>query len=79
MHALTRASAYKEGREDSFAVETLDSPVVTIGVKDPPRASRRSQPDPTAGIHSNLYNNAWGTNYIMWYGQDTRSRFILRA
>ena len=24
------------------------------------------QPDLTAGMQSNLYNNAWGTNYIMW-------------
>ena len=20
------------------------------------------------GVHFNLFNNAWGTNYIMWYG-----------
>jgi len=36
-------------------------------------------PELSKGIHSNLYNNAWGTNYIMWFGEDMRFRFVLRA
>eukprot|EP00455_Lapot_gusevi_P041502 TRINITY_DN4822_c0_g1_i1.p1 TRINITY_DN4822_c0_g1~~TRINITY_DN4822_c0_g1_i1.p1 ORF type:complete len:225 (-),score=46.31 TRINITY_DN4822_c0_g1_i1:88-762(-) len=34
--------------------------------------------DPTAGLNVNLYNNLWGTNYIMWYPfdpQDSSSMF----
>jgi hypothetical protein len=27
---------------------------------------------------NNLFNNAWGTNYNMWFGQDMRFRFLLR-
>jgi hypothetical protein len=38
-----------------------------------------TQPDPSAGIHCNLFNNAWGTNYIMWFGEDMRFRFVLHA
>jgi hypothetical protein len=30
-------------------------------------------------VHCNLFNNAWGTNYIMWYGEDMRFRFVIRA
>ncbi len=37
------------------------------------------QPDLTGGIHCGLFNNAWGTNYIMWFGEDMRFRFLLRA
>lgn len=77
MHALSKGFSYTEG-QDSFAVETLDSPLVALGDKTP-LGFTKSQPDLTQGIHCNLFNNAWGTNYIMWYGQDTRSRFILRA
>lgn len=37
------------------------------------------QPDPTAdGIHFNLFNNTWGTNFPMWYDDDARFRFHVR-
>lgn len=37
----------------------------------------RTLPDQSAGAWWNLYNNVWGTNFPMWYGQDARFRFIL--
>jgi hypothetical protein len=77
MHALSKGFSYTEG-QDSFVVETLDAPLVALGDKTP-LGFTKSQPDLTKGIHCNLFNNAWGTNYIMWYGQDTRCRFILRV
>lgn len=30
------------------------------------------------GIHFNLLNNVWGTNFPMWYGDDARFRFQVR-
>jgi hypothetical protein len=36
-----------------------------------------AQPDLTGGWHFNLWNNVWGTNFPMWYGQDARFRFEL--
>jgi hypothetical protein len=30
-------------------------------------------------VHCNLFNSAWGTNYIMWSGEDMRFRFLLRT
>lgn len=37
------------------------------------------QPNPTAdGIHFNLFNNTWGTNFPMWYDDDARFRFEVR-
>ena len=73
MHALGRGFGYKE-----LFVETIDSPVVTLGTKSPLPFSN-AQPDLSAGIHCNLFNNAWGTNYIMWYGEDMSFRFRLHA
>jgi hypothetical protein len=34
--------------------------------------------DLSGGVHCNLSNNAGGTNYIMWFGEDMRFRFLLR-
>ena len=54
-----------------------------------PRLSRRvaapcwtltiSLPDMSGGIHVNLFNNTWGTNYVMWLDDDVRFRFVLRV
>ncbi len=77
MHALSKGFGYKDNRGSLF-VETMDAPVVTLGIKSPLCFSKR-QPDLTAGVHCNLFNNTWGTNYIMWSGEDMRFRFLLRA
>lgn len=77
MHALSKGFGYKD-QTGSFFVETIDAPVVTLGKKSPLPFSN-TQPDLASGIHCNLFNNAWGTNYIMWSGEDMNFRFILHA
>jgi hypothetical protein len=77
MHAVSMGVGYRDGNQ-TFFVETLDSPVIALGEKSPLNFSR-SQPDLSGGVHCNLFNNAWGTNYIMWFGEDMRFRFVLRA
>ena len=76
MHSLSNGFSYKEGK-NSFTVETLDAPLVAVGNKTP-LGFTTAQPDLAKGIHCNLFNNAWGTNYLMWYGEDMRYRFILK-
>lgn len=77
MHGVWKGFEYSGGG-NHFAVETLDAPVVALGERTPLLFSN-DQPDLSKGIHSCLYNNAWGTNYIMWYGEDVRARYVLRA
>jgi len=77
MHAVSKGFGYKD-ESGSLFIETLDAPVVTLGIKSPLPFSKY-QPDLSAGVHCNLFNNAWGTNYIMWSGDDMRFRFVLRA
>jgi hypothetical protein len=31
------------------------------------------------GMHFNLFNNIWGTNFPMWYEEDARFRFKLSS
>lgn len=33
--------------------------------------------DPSGGMHVNLHNNVWGTNFRMWFDDDVRFRFEL--
>ena len=77
MHALSKGFGYKDDA-GAFFVETLDAPLVALGMKSPLCFSNR-QADLSAGVHCNLFNNAWGTNYIMWSGEDMKFRFLLRA
>ncbi|MGB7265767.1 MAG: DUF5054 domain-containing protein, partial [Terracidiphilus sp.] len=77
MHGVLSGFKYQDGGQ-RFAVETLDAPVVALGERDPLRFSN-DQPDLAKGIHSCLFNNAWGTNYIMWYGEDVCARYVLRV
>jgi hypothetical protein len=77
MHALQKGFVAAAGGV-SFAVEPLDAPVVALGERTPLLFSN-DQPDLSKGIHSCLYNNAWGTNYIMWYGENGRARYVVRT
>jgi hypothetical protein len=77
LHSLGKGFAYRNGR-GSLEVETIDAPLVAVGERSPLNFSR-AQPDLAQGIHSNLFNNAWGTNYIMWFSEDMRLRYRLRT
>ena len=76
MHAVSKGFGYRDNGR--FFVETLDAPLVALGVKSALYFSNL-QPDLSAGVHCNLFNNTWGTNYIMWFGEDMCFRFVLRA
>ena len=77
MHAVSTGFSYAGG-DESFSVATLDAPLIVFGERSPLKFSR-AQPDIASGVHCNLFNNAWGTNYIMWFGEDMRFRFRVRA
>jgi hypothetical protein len=77
MHAVSSGFRYREN-DHSFVVETLDAPLIALGEKSALNFSR-DQPDLSGGVHCNLFNNAWGTNYIMWFGENMRLRFVLRG
>jgi hypothetical protein len=60
-----------------LAIETLDAPLVAPGEPSLLNFTNR-QPPLREGMHVNLYNNVWGTNFPMWYEDDARFRFVLR-
>jgi Domain of unknown function (DUF5054) len=75
LHALQDSISYKDA-DGGLTFTTLDAPLVAIGRQSPLNFSR-TQPSFDGGIHFNLFNNAWGTNYIMWYAEPMRFRFLL--
>eukprot|EP01028_Stygiella_incarcerata_P006800 TRINITY_DN276_c0_g2_i6.p2 TRINITY_DN276_c0_g2~~TRINITY_DN276_c0_g2_i6.p2 ORF type:complete len:816 (+),score=194.97 TRINITY_DN276_c0_g2_i6:533-2980(+) len=52
--------------EDSLWIETLDAALVSPGAPQALPGDNRI-PDLSDGWAFNLFNNLWGTNYIMWY------------
>jgi hypothetical protein len=77
MHAISdRISCRDDEHRLSFV--TIDAPLVALGHQSPLNFSR-SQVNLEDGVHFNLFNNAWGTNYIMWFNEDMRFRFVIEA
>ncbi len=76
MHAVGSGLSYQD-ESGHLEIETLDAPLVTIGDRDLLNYSHE-MPDPRAGMHFNLWNNVWGTNYRMWFEEDMKFRFKLR-
>jgi hypothetical protein len=76
LHAVEQGVRYAD-TTDQLDIESLDAPLVAPGA---PALLRFPdiQPDMQGGMHFNLYNNVWGTNFPMWYDEDARFRFILR-
>lgn len=58
-------------------LETLDAPLVAPG-KPALLDHVNRQPDLRDGIHFNLHNNLWGTDFPQWYEDDARFRFVLQ-
>jgi hypothetical protein len=77
LHAVDTGVFYRD-ESSRLSIETLDVPLVAPGELSLLDFNNR-QPALKRGMHFNLYNNVWGTNFPMWYEDDTRFRFIWRV
>jgi Domain of unknown function (DUF5054) len=77
LHAVGTGVRYIHG-DDRLEIETLDAPLVAPGRPSLLDFNNR-QPAMRHGMHFNLYNNVWGTNFPMWYEDDARFRFRVRG
>lgn len=75
LHAVQEIIRYTDD-EALFQLHTLDAPLVAPG-RPALLEMTNQQPDMRSGIHVNLYNNVWGTNFPMWFEDDARFRFEL--
>ena len=76
LHAVGAGVAYRDAT-DELMIETIDAPLVAIG--EPSLLDFRNDlPEPEEGVHVNLFNNVWGTNFPQWFGEDARFQFACR-
>ena len=54
------------GGGEKIEFTTLDAAIVTPGFPTP-FPTPLSPPDLSFGVHFHLWNNIWGTNYVMWF------------
>jgi hypothetical protein len=76
LHAVGTGLRADDGTH-AASVETLDAPLVAPGRSSLLDFSNR-QPDLREGLHVNLLNNLWGTDFPQWYEDDALFRFSLR-
>ncbi len=75
LHAIDQRVIYDD-EADRFEVCSLDAPLVAPGAPALLDFHNRL-PDMRGGIHFNLYNNVWGTNFRMWFEENAQFRFKL--
>lgn len=76
LHAVDDEVQFGDGAE-VLQIFPLDSPLAAPG-KPSLLNFTQEQPDLSAGVHFNLYNNVWGTNFPMWFEENCRFRFEVK-
>ncbi|MGV8026288.1 MAG: DUF5054 domain-containing protein [Anaerolineaceae bacterium] len=75
LHASGKGVMCEDGK-DGLEILALDSPLVAPGQPSLLNFSN-DQPNLKDGMHFNLYNNVWGTNFPMWFNENCRFRFTI--
>jgi uncharacterized protein DUF5054 len=76
LHAVGAGLKAEDSRH-KVTVESLDAALVAPGRPTLLDFNNR-QPDLREGLHFNLHNNLWGTDFPQWYDDDALFRFSLR-
>ncbi|ANJ27998.1 DUF5054 domain-containing protein [Agromyces aureus] len=73
LHAVTEVT---HTAAQGFSLRPVDAALVAVGRRALYRFDN-AIPDPGDGLHVNLHNNVWGTNFTMWFDDDLRFRFVI--
>ena len=70
------------GAAGTLTFTSLDVPIMCLGEASPFVSPRTAAPDMARGVHFNIVQNIWNTNYVLWYpfdeaDENIRSRFRL--
>jgi len=75
LHAVDRGVSYGDAH-GRLSIDTLDAPLVAPGAPSLLQWTNE-RPALDKGVHVNLYNNVWGTNFPQWYDEDAAFRFTI--
>lgn len=73
LHAVSKVEYL--GADKKIKIISLDAPLAAMGGRKILRYDNKT--DLSQAVSFNLYNNIWGTNFRMWYEDDTKYRFIM--
>ncbi|MBP1965317.1 hypothetical protein J2Z65_004554 [Paenibacillus aceris] len=75
LHAVN-SGVYYRGSDGEVRLETLDAPLLSPGEKRVLQFDNSFAPL-DGGMHFNLHNNVWGTNFPMWFEDNAKFRFSI--
>ncbi len=76
LHAIIDNVRFENGK-NSCCIETFDAPLVAPGERTLLNFDNKL-PEAEQGVHFCLHNNVWGTNFVMWFEDDMKYRFVFR-
>ncbi len=76
LHAVDQGIRHQD-HQHTFELQSFDAPLVAPG-KPALLDFSNTLPDMRGGVHFNLYNNVWGTNFPMWFEDNATYRFVLK-
>jgi len=76
LHSIDDHVIYS-AHDKTIKITSFDAPLMASG-KPSLLDFTDSRPDMTGGVHFNLYNNIWGTNFPMWFSDGCRFKFELQ-
>ena len=77
------SAAWTGAKGQGFTLTSLDVPILCTGKASGFVTPRTQAPDMAEGVHWNIFQNIWNTNYVLWYpfepeDRHTRSRFRMK-
>lgn len=75
LHGINKDIVFEDD-SGTLKIESLDANLVSPGKKSI-IDFHNELPDFSKGVHFNLFNNLWQTNFVAWYENDARFRFKL--
>ncbi|MEI6132293.1 MAG: DUF5054 domain-containing protein [Bacillota bacterium] len=75
LHAIQKGVSY-HGKDVGISIDTIDAALVAPG-EPSLTVFDGVAPDLNKGMHFNLFNNIWNTNFVAWYEDDASFRFEL--
>lgn len=77
LHSIRERVSASSANGGTFELYSFDAPLVSVG--RPLLLDRDDEvPDPAGGVHVNLLNTTWATNFPAWYQNDGRFRFTIK-
>jgi len=67
-----------ESANKKCSIASLDAPLLAPGECTLLNFDNRL-PEANEGVHFCLHNNVWGTNFVMWFEDDMKYRFVLKV